>query len=119
MRELSISDLCNVSGGEVGLSIVAASIGSDVAYTGVYPHCAIAGVLAEVSVSVALEAMGPAGQLAEATLNVSQAASAQVVHNCIRTHGDPLPSLPPAVGGGGELHAAFGQDFLLKVKDFH
>jgi hypothetical protein len=115
MRELAFNEYCSVSGGEVG----ATKMGDDVSYTGVYPHCAIAGVLAEVSVSVALEAMGPAGQLAEATLNVSQAASDKVVHNCTMTHGDPLPSLPPAAGGGGDLHAAFGYDFLLKVKDFH
>ena len=119
MRELAFNEYCSVSGGEVGLSIMAAEIGSDVAYTGVYPHCAIAGELATVFASLAQEAMGrPASAVAE-SLNFVQVARDQVVHNCIRTHGDPTPSLPPAAGGGGELHAAFGYDFLLKVKYFH
>ena len=98
---------------------MAAEIGSDVAYTGVYPHCEIAGQLAEAFASAALDRFGPVGQVADASLNLSQMAKDIVVHNCIMTHGNPTPSLPPAAGGGGELHAAFGYDFLLKVKYFY
>jgi hypothetical protein len=115
MRELAFNEYCSVSGGEVG----ATKMGDDVSYTGVYPHCAIAGELATVFATLAQEAMGKPGSAVAESLNFVQVARDQVVHNCIRTHGNPTPSLPPAAGGGGGLQGALPLDYgsMLKVKD--
>ena len=107
MRELILSEFHSVGGGEVGLSIMAAEIGSDVAYTGVYPHCQMAGQLAEYAVNVSAELMGPIAAAAVSASDFAAQARAQVEHNCIRTHGDPIPSLPAEIASSsstlGEL----------------
>ena len=114
MREPTENEGLIVSGGEVG----ATGMVDDVSYTGIYPACEFAGQVAGAFTMGLAELTSRVGGVIADGLALPEKISERIVHECIRTHGDSFPSLPPSAGAGPENIAMAAGGDLLPVRTY-